>query len=137
MGDEIRVETDGLTKFSDRVQGDVARTIESGYADARVSLAAGVRFGANNAGGGVHAAKARYAESLRASSANIEEYMAAARVLAAAAAKVAAAFAASDDRSGSRVADVQGALTAALTEARQRREAVDGHPTTRRAGEPL
>ncbi len=32
MGDEIRVETDGLTKFSEKVQGDVARTIETGEA---------------------------------------------------------------------------------------------------------
>ena len=70
MGDEIRVETDGLTKFSDQVQGDVARTIESGYSDAKVSLASGVRFGANNASGGVHAAMYRIASSLMDSTMN-------------------------------------------------------------------
>ena len=137
MADGIRVETDGLNKFSEKVQGDVARTIEPGYSDAKVSLASGVGFGANSASGGVFAAKERYRESLRASTANIVEYMAAARVLADAAAKVAATFDASDGRSADRVDEVKAALQAALTEARLRREAVDGHPTTRRAGEAL
>ncbi len=137
MGDEIRVETDGLTKFSDQVQGDVARTIESGYSDAKVSLASGVRFGEKNASGGVHAAKERYAASLTASSLNVIEYMAAARVLADAAAKVAALFDASDTRSADRTAEVNGALQAALSESRMRRATADGHPMTRRAGDPL
>lgn len=137
MADEIRVETDGLNKFSEKVQGDIARTIEPGYSDAKVSLASGVGFGATSASGGVHAAKARYAESLRASTANIVEYMAAARVLADAAVKVAASFDAADSSSAVQVAEVKHALQAALTEARQRREAADGHPTTRRAGEAL
>jgi hypothetical protein len=137
VGDEIRVETDGLTKFSEKVQGDVARTIEPGYSDARVDLAAGVRFGANNASGGVHAAKQRYADSLAASTANIVEYMAAARVLADAAAKVAASFDATDTRSADRVAEVRGALATALTDARMRREAADGHPSTRHGGAAL
>ena len=137
MPDEIRVETDGLNKFSDKVQGDVARTIEPGYSDAKVSLASGVRFGANSHSGGVLAAKERYAESLHASTANIVEYMAAARVLADAAAKVAASFDASDSRSADHVAEVKSALQAALTEARQRRATADGHPTTRHLGEAL
>lgn len=137
MGDGIRVETDGLTKFSERVQGDVASTMEPGFSDARVDLAAGVRFGVNNASGGVYAAKQRYAESLAASTANVVEYMAAARVLADAAAKVAASFDASDGRSADRVADVKVALAAALTEARQAREAADGHPSTRHGGAAL
>lgn len=137
MGDEIRVETDGLTKFSDRVPGDVARTIESGYTDARVALDSGVRFGENNASGGVHAAKERYAQSLAASSMNIIEYMAAARVLADAAAKVAAAFDASDTRSAAQTSEVNAALQTALSESRMRRATADGHPATRRAGDPL
>ena len=134
MGDGIRVETDGLSKFSDQVQNDTSRTLEPGYSDARVHLQYGVRFGQNNASGGVHAAKERYAASLQASTDNIVEYMNAARVLADAAAKVAALFDASDERSAARTDVVQGALAAAATEAQQRREAADraareGYPT--------
>ncbi|XVV11951.1 hypothetical protein ACQP2X_45240 [Actinoplanes sp. CA-131856] len=102
MGDGIRVESDGLTAFSGKVHDDTSRTIEPGYADARVYLDSGVRFGANNAGGGVHAAKQRYAESLRASSANIVEYMRAARELADAATAVAAIFDSTDLRAKER-----------------------------------
>jgi hypothetical protein len=136
MGDGIRVETDGLNRFAGQVQGDVARTIEPGYSDAKVDLASGVQFGATSASGGVHAAKERYAASLAASTANVVEYMAAARVLADAAAKVAVYFDAADGRSAERVDDVRGALSAALEESRMRRAAADGHPTTRRTGGP-
>ena len=80
MSDGIRVETDGLNKFSTQVQDDTSRTLGPGYSDARVCLGTGVRFGVNNASGSVHAAKARYAASVEASTANVEEYMAAARV---------------------------------------------------------
>ena len=134
MGDGIRVETDGLNKSSERVQGDTSRTLEPGYSDAQVYLQSGVRFGQNNASGAVHAAKERYAASLQASTANIVEYMQAARVLADAAAKVATLFDASDDRSAARTDDVHSALSAAAVEAQQRREAADravteGFPT--------
>ncbi|XVU24693.1 hypothetical protein ACQPZJ_47040 [Actinoplanes sp. CA-054009] len=113
MGDGIRVQSDGLTAFSGQVHDDTSRTIEPGYSDARVYLEAGVRFGANSAGGGVHAAKQRYAESLRASSENIIEYMYAARVLADAATSVAAMFDRTDLTAKERVEYVNGALHAA------------------------
>ena len=129
MGDGIRVETEGLNKFSEKVQGDTSRTLEPGYTDARVSLQSGVRFGQSNASGTVHAAKERYAASLEASTGNIVEYMQAARVLADAAAKVATLFDASDGRSAARTDDVQSALAAAAAEAQQRRAAADRHPT--------
>jgi hypothetical protein len=125
VSDGIRVDTDGLNRFSDQVRDDTSRTLEPGYSDARVALAAGVRFGVNNAGGSVHAAKARYAASVEASTANVEEYLAAARVLADAASKVAAALDASDSRSSSRTDWAAGALAAAAREARERRLAVE------------
>ncbi|MGK5679148.1 hypothetical protein [Actinoplanes sp. URMC 104] len=125
MSDGISVETDGLNRFSGKVRDDTSRTLEPGYSEARVSFGTGVRFGISNASGSVHAAKERYAASVQASTANVEEYLAAARVLADAAAKVAAAFDASDVRSADRTDWVDSALVAAATEARQRREAAD------------
>ncbi|WP_143234383.1 hypothetical protein [Paractinoplanes atraurantiacus] len=113
VGDGIRVESDGMTAFSGKVHDDTSRTIEPGYSDARVYLDSGVRFGATNAGGGVHAAKQRYADSLRASSENIVEYMYAARVLADAATSVAAMFDRTDLTAQERVDYVNGALHAA------------------------
>ncbi|MCY1140705.1 hypothetical protein OWR29_22130 [Actinoplanes sp. Pm04-4] len=125
MSDGIQVETDGLNKFSGQVQDDTSRTLEPGYSDARVSFGTGVRFGANNASGSVHAAKTRYAASVEVSTANVEEYMAAARVLADAAAKVAAALDASDSRSAGRTDWISGALAAAAQEAQERRVAAE------------
>lgn len=135
MSDGIRVDTDGLNKFSTQVQDDTSRTLEPGYSDARVSLGTGVRFGVNNASGSVHAAKARYAASVEVSTANVEEYMAAARVLADAAAKVAAALDASDSRSAERTDWITGALAAAASEAQERRLAAEQRiaPGTARA----
>lgn len=125
MSDGIRVDTDGLNKFSDKVQDDTSRTLEPGYSDARVSFGTGVRFGVNNASGSVHAAKSRYAASVQASTANIEEYMAAARVLADAAAKVAAVLEATDARAADRTDWINGALATAAAESRARREAAE------------
>lgn len=134
MADGVRVETDGLTKFSDQVQNDTTQTLEQGYSRASVDLSSGVEFGATSASGGVHAAKERYAQSLQASTANVVAYLDAARVLAAAASKVAAALDASDGRAARRASEVRGLLAAAVEESQQRRAEVDGHPTTRRAG---
>ena len=79
----------------------------------------------HNASGSVHAAKARYAASVEASTANVEEYMAAARVLADAAAKVAQALDASDSRSAERTDWATSALAAAAREAQARRLAAE------------
>jgi hypothetical protein len=134
VGDGVRVETDGLKKFSDQVQNDTSQTLESGYSRASVDLSRGVAFGADSASGGVHAAKERYVQSLQASTQNIVEYMEAAKILADAAKKVAKAFESSDDRSAVRTTEVHDALTTAVTESQQRRANVDGHPTTRGGG---
>jgi hypothetical protein len=133
--DGVRVETDGLNRFSGKVQDDTAKTLEAGYSRASVDLSTGVQFGANNVSGSVHAAKERYVQSLESSTQNVVEYLEAAKVLAAAATKVAAAFSSTDHRSGERLTEVHEALTTAVTESQQRRARVaDGHPTTRGGG---
>lgn len=134
VADGVRVETDGLTKFSDQVQNDTTQTLEQGYSRASVDLSSGVEFGATNTSGGVHAAKTRYADSLKASTENVVAYLDAARVLAAAAGKVAAALDASDGRAVRQASEVRGLLDQAVQESQQRRAEVDGHPTTRRTG---
>jgi hypothetical protein len=134
VADGVKVETDGLNKFSDQVQDDTSRTLESGYSNAKVDLSSGVQFGAKSASGGVHAAKQRYAQSLKASTDNVAAYLDAARILADAAAKVATAFAATDGRAAGRTDEVQRALNQAVQESQQRRAQADGHPTTRGTG---
>jgi hypothetical protein len=134
VGDGVRVETDGLNKFSNQVQDDTTRTLETGYSRASMDFATGVQFGQNNASGGVHAAKDRYVKALVAHTSNIEEYLEAARVLASAASKVAAAFDATDSRSARGTQEVHDALMAAVQESQQRRAELDGHPTTRHGG---
>src|SRR5690349_19587938 len=84
-----------------------------------------VPFGAQNTSGGVHAAKQRYARSLSASTRNLGNFLAAARLLAAAAEKVAAEFDASDARSADGAKRVEQALWAAAEEARLARLAAE------------
>jgi hypothetical protein len=134
VADGVRVETDGLNRFSNQVQNDTAQTLELGYSRASVDLSAGVQFGANNASGGVHAAKERYTRSLQASTDNVVAYLDAARVLAAAAGKVAAALDATDGRAGNRASQVRDLMAEAVRESQQRRAAADAEPTTRHAG---
>jgi hypothetical protein len=134
VADGVRVETDGLNKFNNQVQDDTTKTLESGYSRASVDLSSGVEFGANNASGGVHAAKERYVQSLQASTENVVAYMDAARVLAVAAGKVAAALDDSDGRAAQRSSQVHNLLAEAVAESEQRRAELDGHPTTRTGG---
>jgi hypothetical protein len=134
VAEGVRVETDGLNKFSNQVQNDTASTLESGYSRASVDLSSGVEFGATSASGGVHAAKERYVQSLQASTTNVVAYMDAAQVLAAAAGKVAAALDATDGRAAERATQVRNLMAEAVLESQQRRAEVDGHPSTRRAG---
>jgi hypothetical protein len=134
VADGVRVETDGLNRFSDQVQGDTTSTLENGYSRASVDLSTGVAFGASNASGAVHAAKTRYTRALQASTDNVVAYMDAARILAAAASKVAKALDDTDGRAAQRASEVRGLLAQAVTESRQRQAELDGHPTTRRAG---
>jgi hypothetical protein len=120
----INVETGGLTKFATDVRADVDYITEPAVGRATMPLDS-VPFGAQNASGGVHAAKQRYARSLSASTENITNFLAAARLLAAAAEKVAAEFDASDARSAEGTKRVEQALFAAAEEARLARVAAE------------
>jgi hypothetical protein len=135
VGDGVSIEPDGLHNFSTKVENDTAKTLEPGYTRSSLELSSGVQFGKDNPGGGIHAAKQRYAESLKASTANVEEYVAAAKVLAAAAAKVAKAFEETDTMSADQINRINSALWDAAEEARQRQAAAGGHPTTRGGGQ--
>jgi hypothetical protein len=131
VGDSgINVETGGLNKFATDVRADMDYVSEPAVGRAKLPLDS-VPFGAQNASGGVHAAKERYAKSLSASTANLANYLTAARLLAAAAEKVAADFDAVDARSADGTKRVEHALWTAAEEARAARLAadqVDGPP---------
>ena len=134
MGDPgINVETGGLTKFATDVRADVDNITEPAVGRATLPLDS-VPFGAQNAGGGVHAAKQRYAQSLSASTENLGNFLAAARLLAAAADKVAAEFDASDARSAEGAKRVEQALFAAAEEARAARVAAEQAAVPRHQG---
>ncbi|MEV8508732.1 hypothetical protein AB0368_28430 [Actinoplanes sp. NPDC051475] len=126
MGDPgINVETGGLTKFATDVHVDTDSVLAPATERAGIQLGDGVRFGEKNASGAVHAAKVRYAEGLAASTANLQEYVNAAKLLAAAAEKVAADFDASDTRAAKTTEQAEQALWAAAQEARAARLAVE------------
>lgn len=133
MGDPgINVETGGLTRFAADVRADADYVTEPAVGRATLPLDS-VPFGARNVSGGVHAAKLRYAQSLSASTRNLGNFLAAARLLAAAAEKVAAEFDAGDARSAAGVKRVEQALWAAAEEARLARLAAE-RAATRPAG---
>lgn len=121
----INVETGGLSKFATDVHVDTDSVLAPATERAKVQLSDGVRFGAKNASGAVHAAKQRYAQSLVASTENLKRYVEAAKLLAAAAQKVAADFDASDARAAKSTAQAEQALWAAAEEARRARLAAD------------
>ncbi|WP_212991241.1 hypothetical protein [Actinoplanes auranticolor] len=130
MGDPgINVETGGLSKFATDVRADVDNIVEPAVGRATLPLDS-VPFGAQNASGGVHAAKQRYARSLSASTENLSNFLAAARLLAAAAEKVAAEFEATDARSAEGTKRVEQALFSAAEDARATRIAAEqaAHP---------
>ncbi|MGW4941718.1 hypothetical protein ACWEOZ_09035 [Actinoplanes sp. NPDC004185] len=130
MGDPgINVETGGLNKFAEDVRADVDNITEPAVGRATLPLDS-VPFGAQNASGGVHAAKERYARSLTASTENLSNFLAAARLLAAAAEKVAAEFDATDARSAEGTKRVEQALFSAAEEARRAQAAAEqaAHP---------
>ena len=91
MGDSINVETGELRKFAEDVTFDADEMMRPDMARATQPLD-GVRFGEQNASGAVHAAKARYTQSLEASMRNLNEYVRAAKFMAALAGVVATDF---------------------------------------------
>jgi hypothetical protein len=115
MGDSINVETGELRKFAEDVKFDASEMMQPDMQRATQPLD-GVRFGEQNASGAVHAAKARYTDSLRASMANLDQYVSAAKFMAALAEIVATDFANADMRSADSTARIQQMLRTAIAE---------------------
>jgi hypothetical protein len=100
VGDpSINVETGELRRFATDVGFEADEVLAPAVDRATFPLQNGVRFGAKNASGAVHAAKTRYAQALTAHMTNLNEYIEAAKIMAAAAAAVAEDFDAVDGRS--------------------------------------
>jgi hypothetical protein len=121
----INVETGELKRFAKDVEFDADEVRQPAVGRATMPLQDGVSFGAKNASGAVHAAKTRYAESLTASMSNLNEFVNAAKIMAAAAEKVAADFDAVDARAADASARVNSILRTATDEARAARLAAE------------
>lgn len=126
MGDPmINVETGELNNFAREVRHHAGNVLEPAVAEASRPMASGVAFGVKNVSGAVLAAKTRYAQSLDLTQANLEQFVEAAKILAAAAEKVAADFDAVDLRSAEAVDRVNHLLYTAAKEAEAARLAAD------------
>ena len=132
----INVETGELKRFAEDVGFETDEVMQPAVGRATLPLQDGVKFGANNASGVVHAAKTRYAQSLSATMANLTEFINAAKIMATAAEKVAQDFDAVDVRSAEGSARVNSILQTATDQARAAREAAErrAHPPGHNGG---
>lgn len=126
MGDpSINVQTGELRRFAKDVGFEADEVLAPAVDRATLPLQDGVRFGAKNASGAVHAAKTRYAQALSAHLSNLTEYIQAAKIMAAAAAQVAADFDEVDVRSADASARVGNILRTATDQAQAARLAAE------------
>jgi hypothetical protein len=126
VGDpSINVETGELKRFAKDVGFDADEVLQPAVGRATMPLQDGVTFGAKNASGAVHAAKTRYAQSLSVSMGNLDEFVYAAKIMAAAAEMVAADFDASDARAADTAARVSNILQTATQQSLAARQAAD------------
>ena len=126
MGDpSISVETGELRRFAEDVGFAADEVLAPAVDRATVPLRDGVPFGGRNASGAVHAAKTRYAQALSAHLSNLTEFVAAAKIMAAAAAQVAADFDTADSRSADASTRVGAILRTAADEAQVARFAAE------------
>ena len=126
MGDpSINVQTGELRRFAEDVGFEADEVLAPAVDRATLPLQVGVRFGAKNASGSVHAAKTRYAQALSAHMTNLAEYIEAAKIMAAAAAQVAADFDEVDVRSADASARVGNILRTATDQAHAARLAAE------------
>lgn len=126
MGDpSINVQTGELRRFAKDVGFEADEVLAPAVDRATLPLQDGVRFGAKNASGAVHAAKTRYAQALSAHLSNLTEYIQAAKIMAAAAAQVAADFDEVDVRSADASARVGNILRTATDQAQAPRLAAE------------
>jgi hypothetical protein len=126
VGDpSINVETGELRRFAKDVGSDTDDVLSPEVGRATMPLQDGVTFGATNASGAVHAAKTRYADSLRVSMSNLTAFVEAARIMAAAAEMVAADYDETDARAADRAARVSNILQTATKQAQDARALAD------------
>jgi hypothetical protein len=126
VGDpSINVQTGELRRFAKDVGFEADEVLAPAVDRATLPLQEGVRFGAKNASGAVHAAKTRYAQALSAHMSNLTEYIQAAKIMAAAAAQVAADFDEVDVRSADASARVGNILRTATDQAQAARLAAE------------
>jgi hypothetical protein len=126
VGDpSINVQTGELRRFAKDVGFEADEVLAPAVDRATLPLQDGVRFGAKNASGSVHAAKTRYAQALSAHMTNLAEYIEAAKIMAAAAAQVAADFDEVDVRSADASARVGNILRTATDQAHAARLAAE------------
>jgi hypothetical protein len=126
VGDpSINVQTGELRRFAKDVGFEADEVLAPAVDRATLPLQDGVRFGAKNASGAVHAAKTRYAPALSAHLSNLTEYIQAAKIMAAAAAQVAADFDEVDVRSADASARVGNILRTATDQAQAARLAAE------------
>jgi hypothetical protein len=126
VGDpSINVQTGELRRFAKDVGFEADEVLAPAVDRATLPLQDGVRFGAKNASGAVHAAKTRYAQALSAHLSNLTEYIQAAKIMAAAAAQVAADFDEVDVRSADASARVGNILRTATDQAQAARLAAE------------
>jgi len=124
----INVETSELTKFAEDVRFEGEEGLNPAISRASVTLS-GVTFGQHNASGAVHAAKTRYAQALTGHMNNLNAYLEAGQIMAAAAELVAKEFDAVDARSADAAQKVGQMLRTATDEARRKaQEATQGGP---------
>jgi hypothetical protein len=122
VGDpRVEVRTGQLNEFARDVRFEAGEVLEPAVSRSTVPLRDGVTFGARNASGAVHSAKVKYARSLTASMANLNEFIEAAKIMATAAEKVAAEFDAVDVRSAAATDRVNALLSQAVGEAQAAR----------------
>jgi hypothetical protein len=115
----INVETGELNNFAKDVRFEADEVFRPAVSRAAVSLS-GINFGQKNASGAVHAAKTRYSQAMSAHVRNLNAYVEAAGIMAAAAEIVAREFDAVDANNAEAAARVNAMLRSATDEAHRK-----------------
>ena len=115
----INVETGELNNFAKDVAFEADEVFQPAVSRFAVSMS-GVNFGQKNASGAVHAAKTRYSQAMSTHLRNLNAYIEAAKIMAAAAELVAQEFDAVDQRSADAAAKVNAMLRTATDDAHRK-----------------
>lgn len=116
--DGVRIQTDEVHDFASKVRKDADSGLTSAAQRGRALHGEGVVFGQNIEGDIIRAAKAKYAEALQNTEANLRTYVMMARILADAAAKVAEQFGHADMSSAEQQNQVKELLRTGMDQAK-------------------